>query len=109
MDPPTQPEKAEKELYEMFLKERGNVLEEIKQFLMMVLDYFFDMEQKLGLELVVAIIKENLSSLKSLIKSLCLIHGLYGYPAETDKPGKNDWTVISIVFLNVKLAMLRLY
>jgi hypothetical protein len=44
-----------------------------------------------------------------LIKSLCLIHGLYGYPAETDKPGKNDWTVISIVFLNVKLAMLRLY
>jgi hypothetical protein len=26
-----------------------------------------------------------------LIKSLCLIHGLYGYPADTDNRGKSDW------------------
>ncbi|CAB4044196.1 Hypothetical predicted protein, partial [Paramuricea clavata] len=61
MDPPAQ-EETEKELYEMFLKERSDILEEIEEFLNMVLYYFFDLEQKLGLESVVTAVKENLSS-----------------------------------------------
>jgi hypothetical protein len=88
MDPPTQ-EATEKELYELFLKERSDILEEIEEFLAMVLNYFFDLEQKLGLESVVTAVEKNLISVNSLIKSLCLIHGLYGYPAEIDKPGKS--------------------
>jgi hypothetical protein len=90
MDPITAQGKTEKERYKRFLDERSNILEEIKQFLMMVLDYFFDLEQKLGYEFVVQAVEKNLSSVESLIKSLCLIHGLYGYPADTDNRGKSD-------------------
>jgi hypothetical protein len=73
--------------YKAFLKERRKILEDIKQFLNMVLTYFSFLETKWGgCESVVSAI--NIESMKSLIKSLCLIHGLYGYPADNDNTGK---------------------
>ena len=68
--------------YTNFLKERKCILEDIKQFLEMVLIYFGMMENKWGHDRVV---NANEKSVKLLMKSLCLIHALYGYPADTSK------------------------
>ena len=71
-----------------FLKERSEILKDIKQFLFMIFRYFVQME------------KDNFEpeffvteTVCSLLKSLCLIHGLYGYPelnsSENNITGKN--------------------
>jgi hypothetical protein len=71
--------------YKYFLLERSRILNDIQQFLMMVLQYFSDMEDEMGEEQVVT----RNGKIKPLIKSLCLIEGLYGYPADNDITGKS--------------------
>ena len=74
-----------------FLKERGRVVNDIEQFLQMILVYFEDMEEKKEInpefapnEIVTA------PNLQLLIKSLRLLHALYGYPARNDTEGNID-------------------
>ena len=62
--------------YNLFQVERGEVYNDIGQFLMMTLTYFEDMETtKHWHPDVIA------ANLQGLIKSLCLVHALHGYPA----------------------------
>jgi hypothetical protein len=70
-------ELEEHDWFHDFLEERGAILEDIREFLRAVLLYCLDMEDNLDFKPNV-IANENLVS---LIESLCLIHGLYGYPA----------------------------
>ena len=58
-----------------FLKERGEVLKDIKQFLFMIFRYLVQMEKN-GFKPEFFVTE----TVCSLLKSLCLIHGLYGYP-----------------------------
>ena len=62
--------------FEDFLKERSVVHNEIKQFLKMVLNYCVKMEDTCGLRPYAIGTKHVIL----LIKSLRLIHALYGYP-----------------------------
>lgn len=62
--------------YRDFNMERNRVFNDIKQFLMMTLTYFEVMEEEQNF--VPSVIAANL---RSLIKSLCLLHALHGYPA----------------------------
>lgn len=67
-----------------FNDERENVLKDIGNFLFMVFGFLKEMTEH-GV-----FIKSDrkLRNLELVIESLCLIHGLYGYPAETsDNPG----------------------
>ena len=73
------------EEYGEFTEERGKALNDIEQFLQMILAYFEDMEEKRGFKKD-AIVKE----LQPLIKSLCLLHALYGYPKKNDEQGNID-------------------
>jgi hypothetical protein len=75
------------ERYNYFLREGSRTLNDIKQFLKMVLMYFFDTEVKKGYAKAVSAVSASESSIISLVKSLCLIHGLHGYPA--DNRGKS--------------------
>ena len=72
-----------------FQQERSLALNDIKQFSLMVLEFLSDMEGKKGYEHVVNAVSASKSSVISLVKSLCLIHGLYGYPADSDNTGKS--------------------
>ena len=67
-----------------FNDERENVLKDIGDFLFMVFGFLKEMTE------YGVFIKNDrkLRNLELVIESLCLIHGLYGYPAETsDNPG----------------------
>ena len=69
-------DRAEDEIPD-FKDERKNVFRDIKQFLMMTLTYFEEMETKWNfLPHVLA------ANRGPLIESLCLLHALYGYPAD---------------------------
>jgi hypothetical protein len=68
--------------YQYFLKERGNIHKDIKDFLAMTLK-FCNFIPKTFNEL-------GRKKLHSLIESLCLIHALYGYP-NSDKIGKSQF------------------
>ena len=76
-----------KDNFKGFLKQRNAIIKDIEQFLLMMCKYFSDWEKCLD---PASFITETVCS---LIKSLCLIHGLYGYPAlnsSTDNiTGKN--------------------
>ena len=78
--------------FEDFLKERGEILKDIEQFLFMVFRYFLYMEeQEFEPDFFIT------DTVCILIKSICLIHGLYGYPEQRSSvhasnsyiPGKN--------------------
>jgi hypothetical protein len=77
--------------FEWFLKERSEIHKDIEAFLLMVLEYCLKMEElaeKRETENVYA--TTTSISLISLLKSLCFIHALYGYPqANSDETGKN--------------------
>lgn len=62
---------------ESFYKERGTVLNDIDQFLAMVFRFLKLVEGSLDID-------NRLQNLHLLLESLCLIHGLYGYPANGD-------------------------
>jgi hypothetical protein len=70
--------------FQAFLRERSRILEDIREFLRAVLLYCLDMEDDFQRDVIAS---ENLVS--SLIESLCLIHGLYGYPAESNRSSAN--------------------
>lgn len=76
------------EEYNEFLEERGGVLNDIKQFLQTILAYFEDMEENRNFAPANIVRTENL---ELLIKSLRLLHALYGYPASNDTEGNIDW------------------
>ena len=65
--------------FEEFLEERSEILKDIEQFLFMVFKYFSQMEEDFAQSDFKHhfFITENVCS---LIESLCVIHGLYGYP-----------------------------
>ena len=63
--------------YNHFQVERRKVYNDIGQFLMMTLTYFEDMEKKRHFRPDVIA-----ANLQGLIKSLCLLHALHGYPAD---------------------------
>jgi hypothetical protein len=75
-------------LSKRFRKERGTILLDIKKFLCVVMEYFMEMVNKEGFRMKAVIATE---SAYFLIKSLCQIHALYGYPADSSKTstGKN--------------------
>ena len=58
--------------------ERREAFEDIKEFLMMTLTYFESMEEWKFVPRVIA------TNLRFLIESLCLLHALYGYPANSN-------------------------
>ena len=69
-------------LREYFLKERNWIHTEIQNFLFVVLSHFVNFEERFKVER--EIIANKISKkFPLLIKSLCQIHGLYGYPAST--------------------------
>ncbi|CAB4037641.1 Hypothetical predicted protein, partial [Paramuricea clavata] len=70
----------ERNLFQDFLTDRSTILEDIREFLSVVLMYCLNMEDELDCPRDV-IATKNVSS---LIESLCLIHGLYGYPAKSN-------------------------
>jgi hypothetical protein len=51
----------------------------------MVLRCFSELEEKFDHHVVSQMFTKTSEKLQSLIKSLCLIHALYGYPDETGK------------------------
>lgn len=88
-----------------FKRERTNVFRDIKQFLMMTLTYFEEMEQ---LNFTPDVIAANL---RPLIESLSLLHALYGYPANPTSTGNilikrsklcNQITIILYYFITVQ-------
>ena len=78
-----------------FVKERSRILKDIRQFLFAVLKccskivQAFKEDEKLDKEDVDAITTKISRNLYSMIKSLSLLHGLYGYPnwVNRDVPG----------------------
>ena len=61
--------------YEVFLDERSSILNDIKQFLHIVLSFQQESIKLAGVSLPG-------EDVQKFIKSLCLIHALYGYPGE---------------------------
>jgi hypothetical protein len=82
----------EQNRFRNFLIERTRILQDIRQFLRAVLLYFLDMEDNMNFQRDV-IATKNASS---LIESLCLIHGLYCYPAESNRSSVNTGIYIMI-------------
>lgn len=76
-----------------FLKERNRIHEDIKEFLLIVLQCCFNIEENAegrNPELKADLTTKIKNSLPSLFESLCFIHALYGYPqANSDETGKN--------------------
>jgi hypothetical protein len=78
--------------FQKFLEERCSIHKDIKDFLYMVLKCCLKLEETASDSAVSSQkFTETSEKLQSLIKSLCLIHALYGYPNET---GKLSWTAI---------------
>ena len=73
------------EQFQFFLKERNQILQDIEQFLFTTFRYFLMMENEEYRTPLFAT-----ETVGSLIKSLCLIHGLYGYPGPN--PSANSIT-----------------
>jgi hypothetical protein len=72
---------SENQLFQKFLDERSGILEDITSFLDAVLSFCVNQEDKWGLKPDTSGIRK---AAHSLLKSLGQIHGLYGYPANTD-------------------------
>jgi hypothetical protein len=68
--------------FQDFLKERSEILRDIEQFLFMTFRYFSKMGNRYDPKSFAT------ETVRSLIQSLCLIHGLYGYP-ERNSSTKN--------------------
>ena len=66
--------------FQKFLDERSGILEDITSFLDAVLSFCVNQEDIWGLKPDTPGIRKA----RSLLKSLGQIHGLYGYPANTD-------------------------
>ena len=61
--------------YAYFLEERCKILDDIEEFLRMILLFFISMELDLKKS------RENISqNLRRIVKSLYVLHGLYGFP-----------------------------
>jgi hypothetical protein len=76
--------------FQNFLRERSGILEDIESFLDAVLSFCLNMEDKWKhpVQLDIA------TSWQLLLKSLCQIHGLYGYPKNKKiNTGINDLPV----------------
>ena len=69
--------------FQDFLKERNEILKDIEQFLFMTFRYFSKMGNSYDPKSFAT------ETVRSLIHSLCLMHGLYGYPAEQDSSANN--------------------
>jgi hypothetical protein len=84
---------AKKNRFPDFVGERSKILEDIRQFLQVVLLYCLDMEDTWKFSRDVIATK----NLEVLVESLCLIHGLYGYPAmsNTGGPSENPGRIFS--------------
>ena len=80
-------DRINEEEYNEFIAERGGVLNDIQQFLQMILAYFEDMEEKRGFAPDNIVTAQNL---QLLVKSLRLLHALYGYPEKNDTEGNID-------------------
>ncbi|CAB4044774.1 Hypothetical predicted protein, partial [Paramuricea clavata] len=67
--------------FEWFLKERSEIHKDIEAFLLMVLEYCLKMEELAKKRYTINVYADKMSdNLISLLKSLCFIHALYGYP-----------------------------
>ena len=71
--------------FQYFLHQRKNIVKDIEQFLLAVLKCCRSIEERIRVRTltqdVVAGITDRMSrNLPSVIKSLFLLHGLYGYP-----------------------------
>ena len=82
--------KRPKDPFESFQGERRTIVNDIKQFLIAVLNYCYSIEQmkkrRIPTQAVVARINTTMSqNLHSVIKSLSLLHGLYGYPDSSNQ------------------------
>ena len=64
-------------LYDEFLLERKLILQNIKEFLYLVLNFQHESDKRAKPSSL-----NNAEDVRKLIKSLCLIHALYGYPGE---------------------------
>ena len=75
--------------FEKFQDERRSIVNEIEQFLKVVLKYCYSIEQlkrSRPTQAVVARITKTMSqNLHSVIESLSLLHGLYGYPDSSNQ------------------------
>ena len=80
MEQEEQMKQAYRNLYKKFKKHRNSILEDIKNFLRNALECLHKLNSTVKeKERVTVKISERLHR---LIKSLCLIHALYGYPGE---------------------------
>ena len=73
-----------------FLRERRNIVKDIKEFLIAMLKYCLSITEmiknrKLSKVVVDTITVQMNRNLHSMIKSLSLLHGLYGYPDKTSE------------------------
>ena len=65
--------------YGVFLDERSLILRDIKGFLNLVLHFQHEYEKRAKPPSL-----NNAEDVRKLIKSLCLIHALYGYPGNEE-------------------------
>ena len=65
--------------YETFRVERSLILKNIKEFLNLVLHFQHEYEKRAKPPSL-----NNAGDVRKLIKSLCLIHALYGYPGNEE-------------------------
>ena len=67
-----------------FQNERNSILQDIKEFLFMALNFvheYFHLNSGLDTD-------KGVEHVRRLIKSLCWMHALYGYPVANGKEGK---------------------
>jgi hypothetical protein len=71
--------------FQKFQEEHSSIHKDIVDFVYMVLKCCSTLEKDFDSNVVSQMFTKTSEKLQSLIKSLCLIHALYGYPNETGK------------------------
>ena len=81
------------EIFDSFLGERKKILNDIEDFLEMALNHLNHCANRNEIEIPTAMISHQIDIyLGSFLKSLCLIHALYGYPkkkSDEEEEGKS--------------------
>ena len=89
-------EKVIIKFYKKFRKHRNKILQDINNFLINALKCLHELNSTVNERESVTstILPKIYEHLNRLIKSLCLIHALYGYPGESgDNPEGKSWIV----------------
>jgi hypothetical protein len=71
--------------FQNFQAQHSGIHKDLEDFVYMVLKCCSALKEKFNHDVVLQMFTKTSKTLQSLIKSLCFIHALYGYPNETGK------------------------